>query len=178
MKKYYLLLALLLACGTASAQKTHYQGEVVINYGLGVGDIRLSREGVFLINGFRFNPYFSAGVGIGLDYLYAGKEESYLSLPLFADLKFYVPLSPKVDLLAWFDGGYSFGLKGEKFSGIDIDIQGLMISPGLGVNVKSTERIALNIGLCYINQKCTLSYQNETASAPVNAIGMKMGMTF
>ena len=64
MKKYCLLLALLLACGTASAQKTHYQGEVVVNYGLGVGDIRLSREGVFLINGFRFNPYFSAGVGI------------------------------------------------------------------------------------------------------------------
>ncbi len=140
--------------------------------------IRLSREGVFLINGFRFNPYFSAGVGIGLDHLYAGKEESYLSLPLFADLKFYIPLSPKVDLLAWFDGGYSFGLKGEKFSGIDVDIQGLMISPGLGVNIKSTERISLNIGLCYINQKCTLSYQNEKASAPVNAIGMKMGMTF
>lgn len=62
MKKYYLLLALLLAFGTASAQKTHYQGEVVVNYGLGVGDIRLSREGVYLINGFRFNPYFSAGV--------------------------------------------------------------------------------------------------------------------
>jgi len=143
-----------------------------------VGDIRLSREGVYLINGFRFNPYFSAGVGIGLDYLYARKEESYLSLPLFADLKFYVPLSPKVDLLAWFDGGYSFGLKGEKFSGIDVDIQGLMISPGLGVNVKSSERISLNIGLCYINQKCTLSYQNEKATAPVNAIGMKMGMTF
>lgn len=178
MKKYCLLLALLLACGTASAQKTHYQGEVVTYYGFGVGDIRLSREGVHLINGFRFNPYLSAGVGIGLDYLYAGREESYLSLPLFADLKFYLPLSPIANLLAWMDCGYSFGLMGEKFSGIDVDIQGLMISPGLGVNIKSTERISLNIGLCYINQKCTLSYQNEKATAPVNAIGMKMGMTF
>ena len=131
-----------------------------------------------MINGIRFNPYLSAGVGIGLNYLYAGKEESYLSLPLFANLKFYVPLSPKVDLLAWFDGGYYFGLKGEKFSEIDIDIQGLMISPGVGVNIKSTERISLNIGLCYINQKCTLSYRNESATTPANAIGIKMGFVF
>ena len=67
MKKHFLLLALLLmACGTASAQKTHYQGEVVINYGFGVGDVQLARTGVHMINGIRFNPYLSAGVGIGV----------------------------------------------------------------------------------------------------------------
>ncbi len=179
MKKHFLLLALLLmACGTASAQKTHYQGEVVINYGFGVGDVQLSRTGVHMINGIRFNPYLSAGVGIGVDYSYAGNEESYLSLPLYIDLKAYAPLSPTVSLYAWVDCGYSVGLMGEEFSGVSADVQGFMITPGLGVSIKTGEKTALNWGVCYINQKCTLSYRNESATTPANAIGIKMGFVF
>lgn len=53
-----------------------------------------------------------------------------------------------------------------------------MITPGLGVSIKTGEKTALNWGVCYINQKCTLSYRNESATTPANAIGIKMGLIF
>ena len=166
-----------MACGTASAQKTHYQGEVVINYGFGVGNVQLARTGVHLINGLRFNPYLSTGVRIGVDYSYAGNEESYLSLPLYVDLKAYTSLSPTVSLYAWVVRIFR-RIDGRRiFRGFP-PISKVYDHSRTGVSIKTTEKTAINWGVCYINQKCTLSYRNESTTTPTNAIGIKMGLIF
>jgi len=61
-----------------------YVGIVEAGYQAGIGDHGAGRLKVNVINGYQFNPYFSAGVGIGLRY-YTNADAAWL--PLFLDLR-------------------------------------------------------------------------------------------
>ena len=190
MRKHFLLLALLLmACGTASAQKTHYQGEFQVGYAFGIGDNKIDRLSIHMINGVRFNPYLSTGIGIGIDY-YDDHGTSMFSLPLFVNLKGYIPLSKGVSLFASFDLGYSVALKYEEASGkVDyvsynakMGMKGLMLTPAIGASFKVAEQNAIHLSVGYDIKTATLDVtaldQKASSTLKCNAIGIKMGFTF
>ena len=73
-----------------------YQGEVSLGYAFGVGDIKIDKSSLQIINGVRIGTYFAAGVGVGFDYCGKSSLDSYrLGFSLFVYIKGYLPVSPK-----------------------------------------------------------------------------------
>lgn len=181
MKKYLILSLCLLFSSAAFAQSIKYQGEVQAGYAFGIGDNPADRLSIHMINGVRINPYFSAGIGVGLDY-YDVEGTSFLSMPLFLNLKGYLPVSQKVSLFASFDLGYSVALKSEEgdLSGYDakLGMKGLMVTPALGVSFKVAETKAVNLSLGYDVKTATLDVSGASATTKCNAIGLKLGYAF
>lgn len=191
MKKHILLFAfaLLSTAAFAQNQSVRYQGEVQVGYAIGIGDRKIDRQSIHMINGVRFNPYFSAGLGLGLD-IYQSDGETLLSLPLFVNLKGYLPVSQAVSLFASFDLGYSAALKSYEetihMSNIPYDaklgMKGFMFTPAIGVSFKVAENKALNLSLGYDIKTATaeVSAQGQHASDDMkcNAIGLKLGFAF
>ena len=65
-----------------------YQGEVSLGYAFGVGDIKIDKSSLQIINGVRIGTYFAAGVGVGFDYCGKSSLDSYrLGFSLFGDIK-------------------------------------------------------------------------------------------
>lgn len=60
-------------------------GEGVINRDIASSNSRA--YSLQTINGYFFNPYFSAGIGIGLD---GYKSPNYNTMPIFLDLRLYI----------------------------------------------------------------------------------------
>ena len=108
-----------------------YQGEFAFAYGLavseGTGDL-FPRIVFETVHGVRINPYLFAGVGVGVDYFYKdlyiynnwGRVlEGYRGgtvLPVFANVKGYLPVSRTVALNLSWDLGAAIGIGGY-FSG-------------------------------------------------------------
>lgn len=107
-----------------------YQGEFAFAYGLavseGTGDL-FPRIVFETVHGVRINPYLFAGVGVGVDYFYKDLYfydgwniyelgNSGTVLPVFANVKGYLPVSRKVALNLSWDLGAAIGVGGY-FSG-------------------------------------------------------------
>lgn len=104
-----------------------YQGEVAFAYGLavseGTGDL-FPRIVFETVHGVRINPYLFAGVGLGINYFYKDLYiynywgsilEGYrggIVLPVFANVKGYLPISRKVALNLSWDLGAAIGIGG------------------------------------------------------------------
>lgn len=103
-----------------------YQGEVAFAYGSAVseGMQDLFPRIVFeTVHGVRINPYLFAGVGLGINYFY---KDIYFSngwniyelgnsgtvLPVFANVKGYLPVSSKAALNLSWDLGAAIGVGG------------------------------------------------------------------
>ena len=130
-----------------------------------------------MINGARFNQYLSAGLGIGLDYYYYRKD-SFLSLPLFANVKGYLPISDIVNLYASLDCGYAFSLSGEKSGDVERDMKGFLISPGFGAGFKVAEGKTVTIGLAYNQQHGKRSYSGGSNNLKYKTFGLNIGYIF
>lgn len=178
MKKYLILSLCLLFSSAAFAQQIKYQGEVQVGYGFGVGDISIDRVNAHMINGARFNQYLSAGLGVGLDY-YHGNGESYFSLPIYVNVKGYLPLSDKISLFASLDCGYSVSLSGEEQGGWKADVKGFLITPAVGASFKIADSKAINLSLGYMSQKIAYGRSGgSTIKDNANAVGLKVGYAF
>lgn len=187
MKKHILLFAFALFSTVAFAQNqtTRYQGEVQVGYAFGIGDYKIDRLSIHMINGVRFNPYFSAGLGLGLD-VYNSDGETLVSLPLFVNLKGYLPVSQSVSLFASFDLGYSAALKSyeETIQSYDakLGMKGIMYTPAIGASFKVTGNKTLNLSLGYDIKTATaeVSGQGQHGSDDMkcNAISLKLGYAF
>ncbi|MDE5730725.1 MAG: hypothetical protein K2H81_04275 [Alistipes sp.] len=117
-----------------SAVRPRYQGEISFGYGLCVSDfgseLDLHRIVFETVHGVRVNPYFFAGVGVGVNcffqdlYGFVGDQVVELGtggtvLPVFADFKGYYPVSDKFAVyLAW-DLGAACGVGGYFKGGSD-----------------------------------------------------------
>lgn len=191
MKKHILLFtfALLSTAAFAQNQTIRYQGEVQAGYAFGIGDYKIDRLSIHMINGVRFNPYFSAGLGLGLD-VYNSDGETLVSLPLFVNLKGYLPVSQSVSFFASFDLGYSVALKSYEetihvnnipYNG-KLGMKGIMYTPAIGASFKVTGNKTLNLSLGYDIKTATadVSGQGQHGSDDMkcNAIGIKLGYAF
>ncbi len=191
MKKHILFFAfaLLSTAAFAQSQTIRYQGEVQAGYAFGIGDNAADRLSIHMINGIRFNPYLSAGIGVGLDF-YDVEGTSFLSMPLFLNVKGYLPVSQKVSLFASFDLGYSVALKSEKGSGwldntsfdAKLGMKGFMVTPAVGASFKVAENKAINLSLGYdiktATADVTVQGHKGSGTTKCNAIGLKLGYAF
>lgn len=177
MKRNFILLficCLLAVC--AHGQNYKYQGEVLGGYSVGIGTFSFDRVNLQTIHGVRFNQYLFAGVGLGVDYFY--NFDAYLSdidskgeltMPIFFDIKGYLPVSPKVSMFASFDIGAGIGLT-EGVSGS----KGLMFTPAIGTSLKVSSKNAITISAGYNYQ----AWSESGFKINTDAISLKLGFQF
>ncbi len=164
MKKLFVLLAATIGVVVSASAQTpiKYQGEVDLGYSIGVGTLATGRVNVHTIQGVKVGNYFSAGVGLGLDIYHEGGAD--LVLPIYLNLKGYLPTNSKVTPYASFDIGGGIGVS-EYLSGLS----GMMITPALGVKVgKFKAQIGYNV------QK----FSESGISVNFNAVQFKVGVVF
>ena len=126
MKKIFLLAVVIICATTSFAQvPVKYHGEVDLGYSIGVGTFGTGRVNVHTIQGVQISKYFSTGVGVGIDYYH---ESSNIVLPIYLNLKGYLPVTEKVSPYLSFDIGAGIGLS-EGVSGLS----GLYCTPAIGV---------------------------------------------
>ena len=149
-----------------------YKGSIDIGYYFGIGGNKANRINLNIINGIKFNPYFSLGFGTGLHYYTF--DEQFL-IPIFADFRVYFidrTISPYLS----FDIGYSFNVSN------DFEGEGILINPTMGVSFKISERNEIHTGVSYQMQrrKYFFSGYNQSYSSQIDmeSIALKVGFSF
>lgn len=144
MKKLLVLAAIIIACTQISnAQNTpKYQGEANLGYSIGIGSLGFNKVNLHTVQGVKIGEYVSTGVGIGLDW-WRGIYKEYweekgqfdpgeLTLPIYLNVKGYLPMSENTAPYISCDLGYAAGItKGVK------NLGGLYLSPSVGLKFYS-----------------------------------------
>ena len=101
-----------LCVGAQNAQYFKYQGEINTSYSFCI-DEELNNLNLEVINGVRFSRYFYAGVCLGAT---ADFSDEAILFPVFIDLKGYMPITTKMDLIDVFYVGtnlyYTYDMSG------------------------------------------------------------------
>lgn len=145
-----------------------YQGEVSMRYGFGI-DYETNNINLEIVNGVRFSRYFYAGIGIGASTNFSD-EAGYI--PLYLDLKGYLPVSETTELTAGIDLGtqldFFYGTSG-----------GFLLRPEFGVNFPLNGNKGLNVTLFYEMYKFTENIMDDVnINMKTNQIGLKIGFSF
>lgn len=102
-----------------------------MGYSVGVGTFSTGRVNLHTVQGAKIGDYFSAGLGIGLDYyhdLYSDVGNGELFVPIFLNMKGYIPVTEKLSPFVSLDLGYGIGAtEGVSGSG------GFLWSPSVGL---------------------------------------------
>lgn len=109
----------------------------------------------WIVNGYQFNPKFSAGLGIG--FTYYGDPLSLI--PLFINLKYWTS-EAEVSPFFFLNGGYNISVLTDTGTQVDSHNGGFLLVPGMGLKFETTGNLAL-----YINAGYNLdnsSYRQET----------------
>ena len=166
MKKIALILVIALLPYCINAQTKGYEKSIGVYSNIGVGKYSNTAFGINMINGYRFNDYFYAGIGIGVSY-HSGissvfinkrtfqndifRKDSY-PVPIYAHLRTDLSKSGVRPFLT-FNAGYTIDLNRHA--------PGLMLEPAFGVeipiNVKQS--ILLSVGFNLQRHKYYYSYQ-------------------
>lgn len=130
MKKLFLLLAIatMPICAAKAQIAAKYHGEVDLGYSVGVGLFSADRVNLHTIQGVRVGRYFSTGLGIGLDYYHDSFDNGELIVPIYLNLKGYLPVSEKISPYFSFDIGVGVGAT-EGLSGLS----GMYCTPAIGI---------------------------------------------
>ena len=116
MKKITLLVIMIVTAFTLNAQSlVKYHGEINAGYSVGIGTFATNRVNVHTIQGVDISKYFSTGVGI---------------LPLFLNMKGYLPATETVSPFFSLDLGVGIGLT----KGVD-GMAGFICTPSVGVKL-------------------------------------------
>lgn len=166
MKKLFMLVAVatMTICAANAQTPVKYHGEVDLGYSIGVGTFSTDRVNLHTIQGIQVGKYFSTGLGLGLDYYHELYDSGELIVPIYLNLKGYLPVSEKVSPYFSFDIGVGVGAT-EGVSGLS----GMYCTPAVGV--KSGKF------------KAQLGYNVQRISEfgvgiNVNAIQVKIGVMF
>ena len=129
MKKLLLLAATAAMAISAVNAKipVKYHGEADLGYSIGVGTFSTCRANLHTIQGVQGGRYFPAGLGLGLDHYHEFYEIGVLAIPIYLNLKGYIPVSEKVAPYISFDIGTGIGTK--VLSGLS----GLYCTPAVGI---------------------------------------------
>jgi hypothetical protein len=128
-------------------------------FGTGVFGMNYLQANV--INGIRFNSYFTIGFGIGLKY-FADPRYNWLTqtdfiFPVFIDLRANLPVGTKISPYLSFDFGCSFNHHDPNlysdYPNQHLSIIGLLLSPAAGASIKIFKKYSMNISVGYDMQK-------------------------
>lgn len=168
MKKSLLVLFMSAIALCSSSQITpKYQGEIELGYSVGVGTFSSNRVILQTIQGAKIGDYFSAGFGLGINYyheLYSDVGSGELFVPIFLNMKGYIPMTEELTYFVSLDLGYGIGVT-EGVSGWE----GFLWSP--------------SFGLRYHEFKFQLGYTSQRVSEygfgfNMNAFQFKIGVMF
>lgn len=166
MKKILFIITMLVTSLGINAQEMNakYQGEFDLSYSIGTGTFSTNRVNLHTIHGAKIGNYFSLGVGVGLDYYHEMYEKGELIVPIFANVKGYLPVNDKFSPYLSLDLGYGVGVTlGVK------DLGGFVWSPAIGFK--------------YSHIKFQLGYTSQELSEygigfKMNAIQLMLGIVF
>lgn len=158
MKKTFLPLFITLFCINTSIYAGGYEKAIEINGGIGLNKFSKYSFGIEMINGFRFNEYFSLGFGAGFRYTNALYYHSYqysnhhssthdsydgkYLIPLHARLKANLS-SAKASPFLMLDGGYTIDVGKNP----NKNTEGLFFEPGFGVDIKLDDKNSIYFGI-------------------------------
>lgn len=182
MKKYIFFFLFVLSSAVVFAQQdttvSRYQSEVHVKYGFGTGDIPIDRVGVNLVGGARLNQYVFLGANVGLDY-YFSNGYSFISAPIAAQIKGYIPLSANTSFFGSIDCGYTLSLKKEEIDRADLGVKGFLISPAIGISLQMPRNKSLLFSIGYESQQMKLEYIGQTLDTErFGAFALKLGFGF
>ena len=156
-----------LCVGAQNAKHFKYQGEVNTSYSFCI-DEELNNLNLEVINGVRFSRYLYAGVGLGAT---ANFSDEAILFPVFIDLKGYMPVTSKMDLIAGVDVGtkldYTYDMSG-----------GLLFRPEFGLNFPMKRRVGLKLTLLYELYSYKTTILDTEVKYKTNEIGLKFGVSF
>lgn len=191
-----MLLALVLSL-PVNAQNKGYEKSIEIGYAIGVGEYNNDILNLSMINGYRFNNTFYAGIGVGVGYSDVlngvdisteGVTTEYrtdgILIPIYAHLKVNLSKDNKISPFLSLNAGYTFDVNAHLK-----DAPGLYVQPNFGVDFKITDKTAI-YGLVGLNlQHFDYSYTRNvgttgsdwditTKSEMFKAIEIKVGFKF
>lgn len=152
MKNIFIILFLLLA-QLSSSQR--YKGAVDIGFASGAGEVAHNRFELSAINGFQFNDWLYAGVGITAQLWQVYNE---VSMPLFINVQTVLNkgvISPLADLRV----GYSFDFSSSPIIN-RIDKEGVYLNPSFGFRWALCKRSAFRFTAGYLFQRGAFNYFN------------------
>lgn len=137
-----------------------YRGFVELGYTVGTSDWDDTNRIEFATShGYQFNPYFYAGLGIGVHYYH---ENAEVGIPIFADLRTDILnnwITPYVDLKI----GYTVN-----------DGTGFYMSPTVGCRFGFANNRALSLGIGYTMQKIPVLSNKDNRGG----FSIKLGVEF
>lgn len=196
MKTFLMLCLVALITGFSSnvyAQKG-YQKSIEAGASIGVGDYSNNTFGIAMINGYRFNNYLFAGVGVGFGYSNAlngvnikygtteYRTDAYL-IPVFANIKANLTTG-KVSPFFQLNIGYTFDVNQYLR-----DAPGFMIEPAFGVDFNLDTKKAIYVLAGFNLQHSEYSFTRNvgtttdnwditTKSEMLKAISLRVGFKF
>ena len=130
MKRFSTLVAILsLVAGVAGAKGfVSYQPEIDLGYSIGWGKYDPESINLHTIHGIQVSDYFSAGLGVGVDFYYNYDDSKVVVMPFYLNVKGYLPFARKTSAYISCDTGWGVGVS----DGIQ-KTNGITISPAIGV---------------------------------------------
>ncbi|MCL1937752.1 MAG: hypothetical protein FWF52_05070 [Candidatus Azobacteroides sp.] len=156
----------------SSGLKPGYKGIIDVGYYFGVGNVKLDRLNLNIINGYQLNPYISLGIGTGVHYYI---DDQSILIPFFADFRANF-INGAVSPYLSFDIGYSFNAK-DNFRGA-----GIMLNPTLGVSYKFADGGEMHAGFGYQRQSVqfhsVVDLFDYYPRADYGSLAIKIGFSF
>jgi len=94
-----------------------------------------------IINGYKFSPFYSLGLGISLRYYY---DEKDAIIPLFMDFRAFCPCS-NISLYSSLEIGYSLDIERD----FEIGNGGFLLNTITGAAFRVSKRTSLMVGIGY-----------------------------
>lgn len=168
MKRIISLLALTLTLfvSTSSAKGlVAYQGEIDFGYALGVGKESSGRASLHTIQGISIGKYLSTGFGTGFDYHHNFDDSSEMVVPMYLNIKGYLPTGKSICPYLSCDVGASIGVTDT----LDNDC-GLYIAPAVGF-VWKILKVQVGYNLQNLNNI-------DLGKLSMNSVQLKVGFVF
>ena len=130
MKRFTILVAILsLFAGVAGAKGlVSYQGEIDLGYSTGLEELSQESVNLHTIQGIKVGDYFSTGIGTGIDFYYSYDDTSEAMVPLYLNVKGYLPFGDRVSGFISCDAGWAVGVTDDIKK-----VNGISITPSIGV---------------------------------------------
>lgn len=131
-----------------------------------------------MVNGYQFNPRFSAGIGIAfVDY-----HDPLNAIPIFADIRLKLKKSNTTPFL-FLKGGYNFSVVPDEEFPIDDHRGGIMLDAGVGLQFEVNDQVGWYFNAGYNIDKMEYEEEiwgnrNSTTSLTYRRVHFGIGLAF
>jgi hypothetical protein len=152
-----------------------------MEYGIAVDSFKTDFLKLSLINGYKFNSFFSLGFGAGMKF-YLVEDDADIVVPLFLDFRVNFT-DQKISPYLALGIGYSIDIGYVSYDGKNhypLEAVDLLLNPTAGVKIKIANRTAVNLGIGCEMQSMRFYNDQHTAKLAGNStcISINAGISF